>query len=354
MKRCFKTWFVVLSLGSLVGAVAWRHGQACSRVLWSDSGQGVVVGRTMDWFEDTKTNLWILPRGMERNGGVGKNSMHWRAKYGSLVAPIYDFASSDGINEKGLNANLLYLVESDYGKRDPLLPGMSISLWAQFFLDNFATVEEAVRSMRDHPFQLVTSVIGNTGKPGSAHLSLSDPSGDSAVVEFIDGKIKIYHGKQYQVMTNSPPYDQQLENLKKYQGFGGSLPLPGSSQAADRFVRAAAYLLGLPVPQSFQENIAYLLSVMRNVSAPFGVSEPGKPNISATRWRTVADMTHRVYFFESTLSPNIVWVSLDRLDFKEGAPVKKLDLVNKHNYIGEVSDQFIPSPPFEFLLPPAS
>ncbi len=68
----------------------------------------------------------------------------------------------------------------------------------------------------------------------------------------------------------------------------------------------------------------------------------------------MSDMTHRVYFFESTMSPNIVWVSLDRLDFQEGAPVKKLDLVNKNNYVGEVSDQFVPSSPFEFLLPPAS
>jgi choloylglycine hydrolase len=255
------------------------------------------------------------------------------------------------MNEKGLSANLLYLVESNYGKRDEALPGMAISLWGQFFLDNFGTVAEAVRYMQEHPFQLVTSMIGNTGKPGTAHLSLADPSGDSAVVEFIDGKPNIYHGRQYTIMTNSPPYAQQLANLKQYQGFGGKKALPGSSQAADRFVRAAAYLLGLPKPNDFRENVAYLLSVMRDVSAPFGVSEPGLPNVAPTRWRVVADMTHRVYFFESTLSPNIVWVQLDKLDFKEGATVKKLDLVQQPDHVGEVSANFSPATPFQFMLP---
>lgn len=347
-RNSFFVLFSVFFLTSL-GSSPWA--QACSRALWSDSGQGVAVGRTMDWFEDTKTNLWILPRGIERDGGVGKNSMHWKAKYGSLVAPIYDIASSDGMNEKGLTANLLYLVESDYGKRDEALPGMAISLWGQFFLDNFATVAEAVKYMQEHPFQLVTSMIGTTGKPGTAHLSLADPSGDSAIVEFIGGKPNIYHGRQYTVMTNSPPYSQQLQNLKQYQGLGGSKPLPGSSQAADRFVRAAACLLGLPKPTDFRENVAYLLSVMRDVSAPFGVGEPGQPNIAATRWRTLADMTHRVYFFESTLSPNIVWIQLDKLDFKEGAPVKELDLVKQKDLVGEVSENFSPAPPFQFMMP---
>lgn len=323
----------------------------CSRVLWSNSGEGVVVGRSMDWFEDTKTNLWILPQGIEHDGGIGQNSMHWKSKYGSLVAPIYDIASTDGINEKGLSANLLYLTEADYGKRDPSIPGMSVSLWAQFFLDNFATVKEAVDYMETHPMQLVEVKVGSTGAAGSGHLSLADASGDSAIVEYIAGKPKIYHGHQYQVMTNSPPYQEQLINLKKYKGFGGQKPLPGTSQAADRFVRAAAYLKNLPKPKSERENIAYLLSVMRDVSAPFGVTEPGKPNIAATRWRTVIDMTDKIYYFESTISPNIVWVDLSKLDLKAGAPVKKLDLVKQKDHLGDVSNQFIAAKPFVFLMP---
>ncbi len=341
----FKTAMAAASVVSLLAfQPSWT--EACSRVLWSDSGLDKVVARSMDWFEDTKTNLWILPRGIEREGGVGKNSLKWKSKYGSVVAPIYDIASTDGMNEKGFTANLLYLVESDYGKRDEAIPAMSVSLWLQYFLDNFETVDEAIKHMEHHPFQLVGITVA--GKPGSGHLAISDPSGDSAVIEFIGGKAKVYHGKQYTVMTNSPPYSQQLTNLKQYKGFGGNKSLPGTDQAADRFVRAASYLMGLPKPTNFRENIAYLLSVIRNVSSPFGLVDAARPNVAPTRWRVVSDMNQRVYFFESTMSPNIVWVQFDKLNFNEKAPVKKLDLVTQVDYVGDVSDKFVKADAFKF------
>ena len=32
----------------------------------------------------------------------------------------------------------------------------------------------------------------------------------SAIFEYVHGKLVIHHGKEYQVMTNSPIYDQQI------------------------------------------------------------------------------------------------------------------------------------------------
>ncbi len=318
----------------------------CSRVLWPDNGMAVVVGRSMDWFEDTKTNLWVLPRGISRNGAAGKNSLTWKAKYGSLVATVYDIGTADGINEKGLTTNLLWLAESDYGKRDERLPGLCISLWAQYFLDNFSSVAEAVSHIQNVPVQLATGRMGKV--VSTVHLSLADATGDSAIVEYREGKPKIYHDRKYTVMTNSPTYDLQLANLKQYKPFGGLKDLPGSEQAADRFVRAARYLAVLPKPKNYRENIAYMLSVMRNISSPFGVADPLRPNVSSTRWRTVADLTNRVYFFESTISPNIVWASLSNFDFQEGGRVLKLNLTEKPDEIGEISGKFQASPPFVF------
>lgn len=337
---------VVIST-TLFGGAAYP----CSRVLWSDNGQAIVVGRTMDWFEDTKTNLWVLPRGIQRDGGVGKNSLMWTSKYGSVVAPVYDIGTSDGTNEKGLTTNMLWLAEADYGKRDASIPGLSISLWAQYFLDNFETVADAVKFVEMTPFQLVPGVVGSTNRTSTVHLALADAMGDSAVIEYIGGRPNIYHDRKHTVMTNSPPFNEQLANLKQYKAFGGTKDLPGSEQAADRFVRAARYLRSLPKPENNRETIAYLLSVMRNVSAPFGISDPLRPNVSSTRWRTVADLTKRVYYFESTISPNIVWVRLDKLQLTEGSPVLKLDLVNELDWVGDVSGQFKQSKPFEFLKP---
>ncbi len=346
--RSIKTIAVLVLLVSVLAGI--ELADACSRVLWVRSGQPVLVGRSMDWFEPMQTNLWALPRGIKHNGLAGENSLHWTSKYGSVVAVVYNFASADGMNEKGLDANILWLAESDFGPRDNKLPGLSLSLWAQYYLDNFATVAEAVAATEKGAFQLAPVTVGVREKMSSTvHLSLADKSGDSAIIEYIGGKPKIYHGRQYTVMTNSPTFDQQLELAKQYQGLGGNQPLPGTSQAQDRFVRASYYLKYLPMPADYRQAVAGMLSVMRNVSAPFGTEEPGKPNISATIFRTVADLTNDVYFYESTSSPNIVWVEMHRLNLAAGAAEEKLDLIDHPDLVGNVNAQFRPAPPFKFL-----
>ncbi|MDP1910688.1 MAG: linear amide C-N hydrolase, partial [Hyphomicrobium sp.] len=182
------------------------------------------------------------------------------------------------------------------------------------------------------------------------HLSLSDETGDSAIIEIVDdGKVRVHHDRRYLVMTNSPPFAEQLANLEKYHVFGGAAPLPGTSEAADRFVRAAYYIQNQTKPSDIRQTVARMLSVMRNVSQPFVQPDPKRPEASHTIWRTVADSTDRVYFFESTLSPNIVWVNLPRIDLSAGAPVRKLDLSGKDgDLVGDVTDRFKPSAPLVF------
>ncbi|WP_429042434.1 linear amide C-N hydrolase [Aeromonas hydrophila] len=120
---------------------------ACTRAVYQGDGGLVVTGRTMDWRAAMPTNLWALPRGIERKGAAGPHSMTWNARYGSLVAAGFDAGTADGMNEKGLVANLLYLTESEYvtpSDKDPRKT-LSISLWAQYVLDNFATVRPPCR-----------------------------------------------------------------------------------------------------------------------------------------------------------------------------------------------------------------
>ena len=306
----------------------------------------------MDWYEDIKSNLWVLPRGIQRDGMAGKNSMTWTSKYGSLVTAGFDVASADGINEKHLAAHLLYLAESDYGKRDEKIPGLAVHLWLQYFLDNFESVNQAVNFVKNNPFQVIPAMVpGTVEKPFSVHLMIEDSGGDSAIFEYVNGEVKIYHDSKYLVMTNSPPFDKQLDNLKQYTGFGGNKPLPGTTDAADRFVRGAYYQRNLPEPNNLRETIAGVISVARNMAAPFGTSDPARPNIAPTIWRTVSDLTNGVYYFESTTNPNIIWVKLQNLNFGEGASAKKLDLVNSPDLIGEVSEQFQDAKAFEWPKP---
>lgn len=314
----------------------------------------------MDWAEDLGSELWIFPRGIKRNGEAGVGTPQWQAKYGSVITSAYNIASADGINEKGLVMNMLYLAESDYGPATGTNPPLSISLWGQYTLDNFATVAEAVKALETKPFHIVTFSLPN-GKGAQLHLSLSDASGDSAIVEYVKGKLVIHHGSQYQVMTNSPIYSEQLALNAYWQSIGGTAFLPGTSRAADRFARAAFYLEAIPktldnniiqsVPgQSYgNQAIASALSVIRAVSVPLGITTPNEPNIASTLWRTVADQKNLIYYFDSATRPNTFWIDLKKLDFTEGRPVFKLAMANGQVYAGEISSQLKTATPFKFF-----
>lgn len=332
---------------------------ACTRAVYLGSENTVITGRSMDWAEDMHTNLWVFPRGMARDGAAGPNTPKWVSKYGSVVASGYDIGTADGMNEAGLVANLLYLAESDYGTTEGK-PPLSMATWAQFVLDSFGTVAEAVAVLEKEPFRVVTAALPN-GKGAQLHLAISDATGDSAIFEYLGGKLVIHHGRQYQVMTNSPSFDQQLALNAYWESIGGLTFLPGTNRAADRFARASFLINAIPtaaapdiitaVPEqkySYQA-ASSVLSVIRAVSVPLGITTPGQPNIASTLWRTVADQKNKIYYFDSATSPDTFWVPFADLDFKQGAPVKKLTVAGGKVYSGNAASQFVASPPFTFM-----
>jgi penicillin V acylase-like amidase (Ntn superfamily) len=332
---------------------------ACTRTLYVGSDGTVITGRNMDWMEDMQTDLWVFPRGMTRSGNAGPDSPTWTSKYGSVIASSYNLASADGMNEKGLSANLLYLAESNYGDGQQN-PPLSVGLWAQYVLDNYATVAEAVDGLTQHPLRIVAPKLPN-GSASTLHLSISDPTGDSAIFEYLDGVLKVHHGAQYKVMTNSPPYDQQLALNTYWQKIDGMNFLPGTISAADRFVRASFlldavakdkskdFIADVPNQTFANQAVAESLSVMRSVSVPVGISTPGKPNLASTIWRTAADQTNLVYFFDSATMPNVFWVDFHDMDFSDTAKPKKLPIAGGHYYSGNAAEHFEEAVPFEFM-----
>ena len=329
--------------------VSMQSALACTRAVYFGKEGQTVTGRTMDWLEDMQSNLWIFPRAMARGGDMGEKSLKWTSKYGSVIASGYECGTADGMNEKGLVANMLYLAESEYppdDKRPTLITGALV----QYILDNFVTVEEAVTAMGQEKFRVVTVPAPN-GKKGTVHFSISDASGDSAIFEYIKGKLVIHHGRQYQVMTNSPIYSEQLALYEYWKQIGGTVMLPGTNRAADRFARASFYINATAQSANPREAIAAVFSVMRNVSVPRGISTPTQPNISSTIWRTVADQKNKIYFFEDTASPSLVWVKLNQIDFKPDSGVRKLTLHGNPDLGGDQTANFKKAEAFKFLSP---
>lgn len=333
----------ILALGCVLSGWNGSSAEACTRFLWNNNKLGVFVARTMDWPESTLPVLTVFPRGLARDGGkvgpevvVKDNPARWTSKYGSLVTTIYGIGTIDGLNEKGLGIHMLYLNATDFGPRDASRPGVHAGLWAQYLLDNTTTVVEALKALES--IQIV--MVEAHGHKANIHMAVEDVTGDSAIVEFIDGKPVIHHGHQFQIMTNDPTYDEQLELLKKHDFShpSSTTPLPGNVNPSDRFQRVAYYAAMLPEPKNEREAIASALAIVRNVSVPFGAPYKGF-GIYNTEYRTVSSLTKQRYYFELTTSPNVIWADLTKFDLTPGSPVRSLNPDNI-DLSGDVSDKF--------------
>ena len=91
-------------------------------------------------------------------------------------------------------------------------------------------VDEAVAELLKEKFRIDAPDLPN-GVKSRLHLAISDASGDSAIFEYVDGRLSVHHGREYQVMTNSPFYDRQLAILDYWQQIGGLTMLPGTNRA---------------------------------------------------------------------------------------------------------------------------
>jgi choloylglycine hydrolase len=332
-------------LFGLVLAVAPVAADSCTRVLWNNNKLAVVTSRTMDWPESTLPRLWVLPRGLTHDGAmfagakvVAENAARWTSKYASVITSAYDVGTIDGLNEKGLGVHLLYLSATDFGPRDPGRKGIQAGLWGQYLLDNAETVAEALALME----KIQPVMVEIHGHRTNLHLAIEDASGDSAIVEFVNGKPLVHHGRQFRVMTNDPPFDDQLKFLSGFDFTNATrkTPLPGNVDPTHRFVRATYFQQKLPEPKDDRAAVAGVMAVARVVSVPFGAPNNLPGTLYNTEYRTVVDSTNKRYFFELSDAPNVIWLNLASFDLSAGAPVRRLDPADVAN-AGDVAAKFV-------------
>lgn len=334
------------------------NAEACTRMFWNSNGQAMLVGRNMDLDLDDQPVFYVFPMGISKNGGVDDNPATWTSQYGSVVVTHWGSSTSsfEGINTAGLGFHGLYLGPTQYESRDSR-PGVLQGRYGEYLLDNAATVSHALQLMSQT--QLVPQLT-SSGQPVLQHYALEDASGDSAVIEFVGGQMNVYHGAEYTVLTNDPPFDQQITNLWHYQYFGGDDPLPGDCNPTARFVRASAFLSTLNGASSnaaIKTNpISTMFLAIRSMSEPFGALQ-FMPGVSApipawpTLWTMVADLTNKAVYFSHNLARNNFWIDMKKLNFQEGAPIRSLK-ADRPDLAGEVSAWFSAPPiaSYELLL----
>lgn len=287
----------------------------------------------------------VTPRGIRQTPAFANNGakpLSGVSKYGSVIFNVklpvknsiqtsanaggFILAGVDGMNEYGFKAGSYFLAESEFPKTDERQTIASTQL-LQYLLDNFKTVEEAVSSFKAEKYRVI-SVLTDVAEI-KLRFYIHDTSGDSAIVEFIKGKLMVYRNPAVCVLTNTI-YDESLRILKSYQDFGGKMYVPGGTESMDRFVRGAYYLKNLKSAKSSEESVAYGFDAIQLASVPPGFEH------GCTQWTIVSDIVNKKMFFRTLSNPKISFIDLNKLDFSEGQPVRYLDFLQK-DLSGDVS-----------------
>lgn len=320
----------------------------CTRILYTTKKNQSFVGRNMDWADNPFPQLWAIPKDITRKARAKTKTgeeFSWTSKHSSIIVANFNCATSDGINSKGLTANILWLAPSEYPKcpqKNGYYP-MSVSIWAQYILDMCATVKDAILAMNNIYIQ-TANIPGGVKKDVEAkcHLSVGDRKGNSAVFEYIDGSLHVFtnvnidteaynhHVKKYtkdqmRVMTNDPQFDTQIESLtywnelhKRYEGNDAPVLLPGSNWSMSRFIRATYFTDQLPEKIETSLALARLSTVINNAAQPIVKNENLEtPDLSRTQYTSLADQKMLQYFYRSGYSPFLIWLNLKDIDFSD-------------------------------------
>ncbi|RPI19592.1 MAG: linear amide C-N hydrolase [Ignavibacteriae bacterium] len=225
-----KTILSIIALGFILNYSAY----ACTTFCINTDNE-LVFGKNYDWMISYGLVI-VNKKDVVKRSMVGPNSIaaEWTSKYGSVTFNQYgrEFPSG-GMNEAGLVIELMWLDETKFPVPDTR-PVVNILQWIQYQLDNSATIDEVIAT---------DSKIRISNRSVPVHYLVTDKTGKTVSIEYLDGKLVYHTGETMPVtaLTNDT-YENSTGYLKRFKGFGGNQPMIESKSSLDRFVKACSMI----------------------------------------------------------------------------------------------------------------
>ncbi len=292
---------IVLTLLVLSGGRA----AACT-VFRLDAGDGPLVGRNYDWNVDdglVLVNKRHVAKTFDLTGARG--GAGWTSRYGSLTFNQYGRdLPQGGVNEKGLVVEILWLSGTRFPPPDDR-PALETTQWIQYQLDMSATVDDVIASL--DRVRIASQI--------AVHFFVSDRSGRSASVEFLDGRPVIHTGDAMPapVLANHS-YEASLSELRRHEGWGGTAAPGQGTRSLNRFVRAATAAREYD-PERDGRAPDFAFEVLDDVAQG-----------AHTKWTIVYDLRGLRVGYRTHRQGDIKTVDLDDLDFDCESPVMMADV----------------------------
>lgn len=362
MNRKFQAVIVVL-LSTIFLCISYSH--ACTYFFLKTKDNNVISGRTDEFYSDTGSKIDLVPRGISFASTAPKNAnaVSWKTQYGFIAISAFDKDFfMEGMNEKGLATGGLYFEDIKYPtvkSGDKVIKANDMIGW---ILGNFRTVEEVKKALTKIKIW-ADNDIPIFSKPLPIHLYVTDATGDSIVVECIDGNVKIWDNRSNGVMTNEPDLGWHLNNLRFYSNMNpyatfspqlsneddalgsGIMPLPGDYSNASRFIRTSVLKRFSVQAKNAEDGVNLALHLINAIDIPYGPQvwiQGQKGNIQWTVWSVVYDHANKHFYYRTYDNQTVRCLDLTKIDFSEGNSRKRIEIFGGKGYVDDTGRLFAP------------
>ncbi|MGA2735542.1 MAG: linear amide C-N hydrolase [Syntrophobacteraceae bacterium] len=303
----------------------------------------VVSVRAQEFYNRLGAQLQTIPRGTQYavEAPKGAKGLRWKSKYGVVaISALGDKnALVDAGNEKGLYITTLWADDVEYPKINPGDSVVDIRHFVAWVAGNFATVDELKKGLSKVKLNGVAQENFNNGQAPPFHWPVTDADGNSVVLEYVDGRLKIWDNRSNGVLTNEPNLGWHLDNLRCFyshedkRSLGSDLKgLPGDYSSAGRFVRTSALKFLADPPKDADEALNLGIHIINTVDIPYG-PQVWNTQVQFTPWHTFFDHKNLYFYYRTYENPNLRRIDLKKLDFTEGVPIQTIEIYGGTPYI---------------------
>ena len=287
---------------------------ACTTFCLKNKGE-VLFGKNYDWMVGEGL-VFVNKRGVSKTASIEgeTNPARWVSKFGSITFNQYGRENpSGGLNEAGLVIELMWLDETRYPAADSR-PALDVLEWIQYHLDTAATVAEVIANSEK---TRITSRV-------QLHYLVNDKAGNSATIEFLNGKLVAHHGNTLPVSTlTNDTYEKSLNYAK-----ATAVENARGNGSLERFARAAGKTSEFSKTEhSEAEAVNYAFDILSNVAQR-----------GYTQWSIVYDQKRHKIHFRTLQSPQVKTVDAKAFDYSCGTSVRIFDMNAKAE--GNVTAKF--------------
>ena len=297
-------------------------------------------GRTLDYEFSYGEEITVTPRNYPFHFRHTENLEKHYAIIGMAHMagdyPLY----YDAVNEKGVGmAGLNFVGNAYYHKEESGKKNVASFEFIPWVLAQCATLDEVRELIAD--LNIVDTPFSENLPSGMLHWIISDKSGSITVESMKDG-LHI-HENPVGVLTNNPPFEQQMfmlnnymhlsprqpENhfseslgLKTYSRGMGALGLPGDLSSASRFARVAFVKDHSFSGDSEEESVSQFFHILGSVDQQRGCCEvePGKYEI--TLYTSCCNCDKGIYYYTTYENHQISAVDMHHEDLDGTVPVR--------------------------------